>query len=72
MTAIPQCRIVQTGSDSVPEFTIHQQIDGKRHTIDATFSDYQAALDYVLSQGWQLERDRPKDSMIIASRFLKP
>lgn len=72
MSSIPQCRIEQIGTIGEPEFIIHQQIDGIQQTIDKTFENHQQALDYILAQGWQVQRERPADSMIIQSRFLKP
>jgi hypothetical protein len=72
MSSIPQCRIERAGSESEPFFIIHQSIDGERQTLEKQFSSHQQALDYILAQGWQVEREGPEDSMIIASRFLKP
>ncbi len=72
MSSIPQCRIEQTGSTAKPEFIIHQQTNGIQQKVDKTFKNHQQALDYILAQGWQVERERPADSMIIQSRFLKP
>ena len=69
MSSIPQCRIEQTGST---EFIIHQETDGIQQTVDKMFENHQQALDYILTQGWQVQRERPADSMIIQSRFLKP
>ena len=70
MSSIPQCRIERAGSESEPFFIIHQNIDGERQTLDKQFASHQQALDYILAQGWQVERERSEDSMIIASRFL--
>lgn len=72
MSSIPQCRIEQTGSATERFYIIHQDIAGEQQTVDKKFASHQQALDYILAQGWQVQRDRPKDSMIIASRFLKP
>ncbi|MDO8826807.1 hypothetical protein [Methylophaga sp.] len=72
MSSIPQCRIEQIGSATSPLFIIQQEIDGIQHTLDKKFESHQQALDYILQQGWQVQRERPTDSMIIASRFLKP
>lgn len=72
MSSIPQCRIEKAGSETEPFFIILQEIAGEQQTVDKTFVSHQQALDYILAQGWQVQRDRPKDSMIIASRFLKP
>lgn len=72
MSSIPQCRIEQAGSAHEPLYIIHQDIAGEQQIVDKKFSSHQQALDYILAQGWQVQRDRPKDSMIIASRFLKP
>lgn len=72
MASIPQCSIEQVGSEAEPIYVIHQQIDGTSQVLDKQFSDYQEALNFILAQGWQVQRERPKDSMIIASRYLKP
>lgn len=69
ISSIPQCRIEQIGSTL---FIIHQKIDGTQQSLDNKFESQQQALDYILAQGWQVQRERPTDSMIIASRFLKP
>ncbi|WP_300497988.1 hypothetical protein [uncultured Methylophaga sp.] len=72
MSSIPQCHIEQAGSATEPFFVIRQDVDGIQKTVDKKFESHQQALDYILAQGWQVQRDRPADSMIIASRFLKP
>jgi len=72
MSSIPQCSIELTGSATEPFYIIHQDVDGIQQTVDKKFDSHQQALDYILAQGWQVQRDRPTDSMIIASRFLKP
>lgn len=69
MSSIPQCRIEQVSSTL---YIIHQEIDGVQKTVDKKFETHQQALDYILAQSWQVQRERPTDSMIIASRFLKP
>jgi len=72
MSSILQCRIEKSGSETEPFFLILQEIAGEQQTIDKRFDSYQQALDYILDHGWQVQRERPTDSMIIASRFLKP
>ncbi|AUZ83775.1 hypothetical protein [Methylophaga nitratireducenticrescens] len=72
MSSIPQCRIERAGSETETFFIIHQNIDGEQQTLSKQFASHQQALDYILAQGWQVERERAEDSMIIASRFLKP
>lgn len=72
MSSIPQCSVEHSGSTAEPFFIILQNVDGIKQTIDRKFTSHQHALDYILSQGWQVQREKPTDSMIIASRFLKP
>lgn len=69
MSSLPQCRIEQVGPTL---FIIHREVDGVQQAVDKKFESHQQALDYILAQGWQVQRERPTDSMIIASRFLKP
>lgn len=72
MSSIPQCRIELSGSASASFYVIYQEVDGKQQAIDKQFESQQEAFNYILEQGWQVQRERPKDSMIVASRFLKP
>ncbi|HEC74853.1 MAG TPA: hypothetical protein ENI26_10860 [Methylophaga aminisulfidivorans] len=44
----------------------------EKENTQECFDTYQAALDYVLAQGWQVKRDSSPESMIIETRFMKP
>ncbi|MCX4192339.1 hypothetical protein [Methylophaga sp. OBS1] len=64
----PQATIEQTESG----FVISTEAEGETTMIDTVFDSYQAALDYILEQGWQLKRDTPNSSLHVETRFLKP
>lgn len=66
-----------------PQATIEKSPDSKHYflyvaengqniLVDEQFSDYQAALDHILAQGWQLKRDAPSGSLHVDIRFRKP
>lgn len=66
----PQVTIEQnTEQDS---FTLYVEENGQNTTVDKQFDSYQAALDYILAQGWQLKRNAPTGSLHVDIRFRKP
>lgn len=64
----PQASIEQNQSG----FTVSKETDGQTELVETTFENYQAALDFILEQGWQLKRERPSNSLHVETRFLKP
>lgn len=68
----PQAIIENTSSAENVEFTLYVEDNGEITQVDKLFDSYQAALDYVLAQGWQLKREDPAGSLHIDIRFRKP
>lgn len=68
----PQAIIENTASAENDEFTLYVEDNGEITQVDKLFESYQAALDYVLTQGWQLKRENPASSLHIDIRFRKP
>ncbi len=68
----PQAIIEKTSSTEQDGFTLHVEDNGELTQIDKPFHSYQAALDYILSQGWQLKREDPAGSLHVDIRFRKP
>ncbi len=64
----PQASIEQSQSG----FVVSKETDGQTEQVETSFESYQAALDYILEQGWQLKRERPDTSLHVETRFLKP
>jgi hypothetical protein len=64
----PQVTIEETSSG----FIINKEEEGNTEQVEAAFDSYQAALDFILDQGWQLKRERPDNSLHVETRFLKP
>lgn len=53
-------------------YLIQVEENGETIQVEQTFDDYQAALDYMLAQGWQLKRNAPAGSLHVDIRFRKP
>ncbi len=68
----PQATIEKTSSSEQDGFTLYVEDNGELTQIDKQFHSYQAALDYILAQGWQLKREDPASSLHIDIRFRKP
>ncbi len=68
----PQVTIEQTSSSEQDGFTLHVEDKGELTQVDKQFHSYQAALDYILAQGWQLKREDPAGSLHVDIRFRKP
>ncbi len=64
----PQASIEQNQSG----YIVSIETDGQTEQVETTFESYQAALDYILEQSWQLKRERPDSSLHVETRFLKP
>lgn len=64
----PQVSIEQNESG----FIVSKEAEGQIEQIETTFESYQAALDFILEQGWQLKRESPNSSLHVETRFLKP
>lgn len=68
----PQATIKQTSTAEADGFTLYVEDNGELTQIDKPFASYQAALDYMLQQGWQLKREAPAGSLHVDIRFRKP
>ncbi|MEX1201568.1 MAG: hypothetical protein WEB02_12345 [Methylophaga sp.] len=68
----PQATIEKISSSERDGFTLHVEDKGELTPIDKHFHSYQAALDYILAQGWQLKREDPAGSLHVDIRFRKP
>lgn len=68
----PQVTIEHNTNHEQDGFTLHVEENGQRTTVDKQFHSYQAALDYILAQGWQLKREDPAGSLHVDIRFRKP
>ncbi|MDX1574443.1 MAG: hypothetical protein R3341_10510 [Methylophaga sp.] len=68
----PQATIEKTSTDEQAGFTLLVEENGELTQVDKLFDDYQAALDYMLAQGWQLKRNAPAGSLHVDVRFRKP
>ncbi|MTI63493.1 hypothetical protein [Methylophaga sp.] len=64
----PQATIEKTATG----FVISKEEAGETEQLETHFESYQAALDFILDQGWQLKRERPDSSLHVETRFLKP
>ena len=62
----PQATIEPIKQDDKTVYQVEKENTQER------FDTYQAALDFVLEQGWQVKRDISPESMIIETRFMKP
>lgn len=68
----PQATIEQNLSGDRAGFIIYVEENGQTTEVEQQFTDYQAALDYILQQGWQLKRQAPASSLHVDTRFIKP
>lgn len=68
----PQATIEQNTNQEQDGYTLHVEENGQLTTVDKPFHSYQAALDYILAQGWQLKRESPTGSLHVDIRFRKP
>lgn len=66
----PQATIEK--SPDSEHYLIQVEENGETTQVEQTFDDYQAALDYMLAQGWQLKRNAPAGSLHVDIRFRKP
>lgn len=64
----PQATITQ--SESV--FHVSYEENGQTLAIEQAFDSYEQALEFILEQGWQLKREKQKDSLHVETRFIKP
>ncbi|MDT8311890.1 MAG: hypothetical protein RQ732_10625 [Methylophaga sp.] len=68
----PQVTIEQNTHHEQNSFAVHVEENGQNTIVDKQFHSYQAALDYILAQGWQLKREDPAGSLHVDIRFRKP
>ncbi|HET8807192.1 MAG TPA: hypothetical protein VFM76_02325 [Methylophaga sp.] len=68
----PQASIEKTSMGEQDRFALFVEENGELTQVDKLFEDYQAALDYMLTQGWQLKRSAPAGSLHVDIRFRKP
>ncbi len=64
----PQASITQSESG----FHISYEENGQLKQAEQAFESYEQALDFILEQGWQLKREKQKDSLHVETRFIKP
>lgn len=64
----PQAAITQ--SESV--FHVSYEENDQTLEVEQAFDSYEQALDFILEQGWQLKREKQKDSLHVETRFIKP
>ncbi|WP_297809425.1 hypothetical protein [uncultured Methylophaga sp.] len=64
----PQATITQ--SESV--FHVSYEENDQTLEVEQAFDSYEQALDFILEQGWQLKREKQKDSLHVETRFIKP
>jgi len=69
MTSPTQCSIeaVETGAG----FRIFKHEESGATEVGESFDSYEKALDFLLAQGWQLQRAPHPESLIMESRFRK-
>lgn len=68
MVDTPHCTIEQADNGFI---IVNQSNDMQTDEAATTFESYEKALDYVLSKGWRLKRERQPESLIMDSRFRK-
>jgi len=67
----PQASIKQQQTEQQSYFTVSVESNGSTKDIEAQFTSFQQALDFVMENDWQVKRE-PVNSSHVEMRFLKP